>query len=92
MNIYDKLREWQNTRDGGGAGDLRRALGETLEQIRQAVASEPAPEGKPDPTAAHYLEVCATVDAIKGTVEEHRKAKRLRVDRKVLEQLLGMEQ
>jgi hypothetical protein len=91
MNIDDKIRKWQDAREGGGAGDLRRALGEaldqlrlTLEPVRQALADEPAP----DLTAAHYLEVCATLEALRGTLEESKRAGRKRVDLTVLEEIL----
>jgi hypothetical protein len=93
-NIDDKIRKWQDAREGGGAGDLRRALGEALDQIRlnlepirQAVASEPAP-AEPDLTAAHYLEVCAKLDALTASVEESKRAGRKRVDLTVLEEIL----
>jgi hypothetical protein len=88
MNIDQKMRAWQDVQDGGGAGDLRRALGEALDQLRHQLASVPAPAEELNLTGAHYLKVCATVDAIKGTVEAHQRAGRKRMDLKVLEDLL----
>lgn len=89
MNINDKMRQWQDVVAGGGAAELRRALGEAIQQIRQQVARQPGPDDKPDLTAAHYLEVCATVDAIRGSVEASERAGRKTMALTVLKDLLG---
>lgn len=87
-NINDKMRHWQNTLDGGGADDLRRALGEMLEQFRQALANEPPTPTEADETASHYLRMCATVDMLKANMKSAEQAGRKTMSLTTLKKIL----
>lgn len=91
-NINDKMRHWQNTLDGGGADDLRRALGEATAQVRALLSeAKTSAEGQReaiDPTASHYLRMCATVDMLKANMESAEQAGRKTMSLTTLKKIL----
>ena len=88
-NLNDKMRQWQDAYDSGGHTEVRTALRETLAQFRHHLENPAGAPEVPDLTAKHYLEVCAQVDAIRGSIEESEKAGRKRIDLSVLKEILG---
>lgn len=90
MNVQQQMRAWQDTLDGGSIVDVRKAAVEILAQLRHTVNNPaPAADLHQDITAKHYQEVCATVDALTGTLEMCDNAKRKTIAVSTLREILG---
>lgn len=92
-NLNDQMRKWRDSLDCGDYKEVRQAAREILAQLQHHLEN-PEPEvevdtAAADMTAAHYLEVCAKLDALTRTLEEWEKAKKKTIAVSALRDILG---
>lgn len=84
-NINDKVRAWQNLLDDGcDAATAQRVAQEAVAQLQHHLRHPAEVKGDPDVLARQMA-------ALTGTLEEHRRSKRKRVDVEVLRDILKMQ-